>query len=64
MASVILVYSTTDGHTRKICERLREVIERQQHAVEQHLGENRVVQVRAREWAVWQLALILKGEDQ
>jgi menaquinone-dependent protoporphyrinogen oxidase len=33
MASVILVYSTTDGHTRKICERLREVIERQQHAV-------------------------------
>ena len=33
MASVILVYSTTDGHTRKICERLREVIERQEHAV-------------------------------
>jgi menaquinone-dependent protoporphyrinogen oxidase len=33
MASVILVYSTTDGHTRNICERLREVIERQEHAV-------------------------------
>ena len=31
MASVIMVYSTTDGHTRKICERLRSVIERQQH---------------------------------
>ncbi len=27
------------------------------------LGQTRVVQVRAREWAVWQLALILKGED-
>ena len=33
MASVIMVYSTTDGHTRKICERLREVIEQQQHEV-------------------------------
>jgi menaquinone-dependent protoporphyrinogen oxidase len=33
MASVILVYSTTDGHTRKICERLRDVIERQGHKV-------------------------------
>ena len=33
MASVILVYSTTDGHTRMICERLREVIERQEHKV-------------------------------
>ena len=29
-----------------------------------HLGEDRVVQVRAREWAVWQLGLILRGEDQ
>lgn len=27
------------------------------------LGQTRVVQVRAREWAVWQLNLILKGED-
>jgi len=27
------------------------------------LGVTRVVQVRAREWAVWQLNLILKGED-
>ena len=33
MASVIIVYSTTDGHTRKICERLRSVIEKQQHEV-------------------------------
>ncbi len=27
------------------------------------LGQTRVVEVRAREWAVWQLTLILKGED-
>ena len=33
MASVIMVYSTTDGHTRKICERLRSVIEEQRHEV-------------------------------
>lgn len=33
MASVILVYSTTDGHTLKICERLRDVIEKQGHEV-------------------------------
>ena len=31
MASVIMVYSTTDGHTRKICERLCGVIEQQGH---------------------------------
>ena len=28
------------------------------------LGQTRVIQVRIREWAVWQLTLILKGEDQ
>ena len=33
MASVIMVYSTTDGHTVKICERLRDVIEQHGHAV-------------------------------
>jgi len=33
MASVIMVYSTTDGHTVKICERLREVIEQHGHEV-------------------------------
>ena len=27
-----------------------------------HLGETRVVEVKAREWAVWQLTLVLKGE--
>jgi menaquinone-dependent protoporphyrinogen oxidase len=30
---VIMVYSTTDGHTLKICKRLREVIEQQGHEV-------------------------------
>jgi len=29
MARVLIAYSTTDGHTREICDRLREVIERQ-----------------------------------
>ena len=29
-----------------------------------HLGEKQVVQILAREWAVWQLSLILKGEDR
>ena len=28
MASILIVYSTTDGHTRNICERLLSVIER------------------------------------
>jgi menaquinone-dependent protoporphyrinogen oxidase len=27
MAAIVIVYSTTDGHTRKICERLRQLIE-------------------------------------
>ena len=27
-----------------------------------HMGESRVVAVKAREWAVWQLTLVLKGE--
>ena len=29
MASVIMVYSTTDGHTLKICKRLQELVEQQ-----------------------------------
>lgn len=33
MARILVAYSSTDGHTRKICERLRIVIERQRHAV-------------------------------
>lgn len=33
MARILLVYSTTDGHTLKICGRLQQVIEQQGHAV-------------------------------
>jgi len=33
MANILIVYSTVDGHTRKICERLREVIISRGHAV-------------------------------
>ena len=33
MARILIVYSTTDGHTREICDRLRTVIEQQAHQV-------------------------------
>ena len=33
MARILIVYSTTDGHTREICERLRTVVEQQAHQV-------------------------------
>lgn len=33
MANILIVYSTTDGHTTKICHRLKEVIEKQAHQV-------------------------------
>lgn len=33
MANILIAYSTTDGHTRKICERIKEVLEAQDHAV-------------------------------
>ncbi len=33
MANLLFSYSTTDGHTRSICERLQQVIEDQQHTV-------------------------------
>jgi len=32
MASILIVYSTVDGHTRKICERLQQSIEADGHA--------------------------------
>lgn len=34
MASILIIYSTTDGHTRKICERLKQVVETEAHRVE------------------------------
>ena len=33
MAEILIVYSTTDGHTRTICERMRQVLEGQGHRV-------------------------------
>jgi menaquinone-dependent protoporphyrinogen oxidase len=33
MAHILIAYSTTDGHTRQICDRLRQVIEPRGHAV-------------------------------
>ncbi len=32
MSGILLAYSTTDGHTGRICERLRQVIEQQGHS--------------------------------
>ena len=33
MANILITYSTTDGHTRTICERLKKVVEEQQNSV-------------------------------
>ena len=33
MAKILIIYSTTDGQTRKICQRLQQVIEQQAHQV-------------------------------
>jgi menaquinone-dependent protoporphyrinogen oxidase len=33
MANILIAYSTTDGHTKRICEQLRQVIEEQAHKV-------------------------------
>lgn len=33
MARILIVYSTTDGHTRKICNRLQQVMEQRAHQV-------------------------------
>jgi len=34
MANILIIYSTTDGHTRSICERLKQVVEAPGHSVE------------------------------
>lgn len=33
MANILIIYSTTDGHTLKICRRLQQVVEHQSHRV-------------------------------
>ena len=37
MTSVLIAYSTCDGHTLEICERLKQVVEQQDHTVELHV---------------------------
>ena len=34
MANILIIYSTTDGHTRRICQRLKQVVEERAHRVE------------------------------
>jgi menaquinone-dependent protoporphyrinogen oxidase len=33
VANTLILYSTTDGHTKKICERIQDVLEQQDHVV-------------------------------
>jgi menaquinone-dependent protoporphyrinogen oxidase len=33
MANILIIYSTTDGHTKTICERLKKMVEEQDHEV-------------------------------
>jgi menaquinone-dependent protoporphyrinogen oxidase len=33
MANILIVYSTTDGHTQRICERIKRVVEAEEHKV-------------------------------
>jgi menaquinone-dependent protoporphyrinogen oxidase len=33
MANILITYSTTDGHTRSICERLKQFVEQHDHSV-------------------------------
>ena len=48
MASILVAYSTTDGHTRQICDRLRRVIEPQGHRVQvKPIGECAAADVQA-----------------
>ncbi len=34
MSKILIIYATTDGHTRKICERLQQLVEQQGNQVE------------------------------
>ena len=33
MSEILIIYSTTDGHTREICQRLQRLVEQQRHQV-------------------------------
>jgi menaquinone-dependent protoporphyrinogen oxidase len=34
MANILIVYSTTDGHTRRLCERIKQVAEKEGHKID------------------------------
>jgi len=40
MANLLIAYSTTDGHTLRICERIKQVVEQGNHDVDVRLIEN------------------------
>lgn len=47
MANILIIYSTTDGHTRSICERLKQVVEAQGHSVEvAWMSENQDIELQ------------------
>ena len=48
MAKLLIAYSTTDGHTLKICERIKHVIEQQNHEVDVRLiGDDSSIDVES-----------------
>lgn len=48
MAKVLIAYSTTDGHTLKICERIGQVIEQHEHEVEvRQLGNDASINIES-----------------
>jgi menaquinone-dependent protoporphyrinogen oxidase len=47
MANILIIYSTTDGHTRSICERLKQVVEALGHSVEvAWMSDNRDIELQ------------------
>jgi menaquinone-dependent protoporphyrinogen oxidase len=48
MSKILITYSTTDGHTREICERLKMVVEAQGHEVRlEPIKDERLVDLEA-----------------
>lgn len=47
MANILITYSTTDGHTRTICERLKKLVEEQNHSVVlTHMSEDPAIDLQ------------------
>ena len=55
MASVVVVYGTTEGHTRRIAERIAESVARRGHEVE--LFDSAAIESRLPGW-VWDAAVV------